>query len=206
MVFIHIDTKNVEDKDEKGETQISKLNHLIHDKKDNKVFLLYYMEGCGPCNATRPEWSKLKNTLKHLEKRDDVAVVDIDQVLSSKIKGVKEPNSFPTIRYITDRGNFSENYEDSKLGDEEKNRSIDSFVKWINLNIGEKEKQGGGIIRKRNKSMKKHSKSKKNKTINKNKYSKKGGKWSAKYKKSINCNRPKGFSQKQHCKYGRKHA
>ena len=31
-----------------------------------------------------------------------------------------------------------------------------------------------------------------------------GGKWSLKYKKSINCNRPKGFSQKQHCKYGRK--
>lgn len=31
-----------------------------------------------------------------------------------------------------------------------------------------------------------------------------GGKWSVKYKKSINCNRPKGFSQKQHCKYGRK--
>ena len=30
-----------------------------------------------------------------------------------------------------------------------------------------------------------------------------GGKWSMKYKKSINCNRPKGFSQKQHCKYGR---
>lgn len=33
---------------------------------------------------------------------------------------------------------------------------------------------------------------------------KKGGKWSMKYKKSINCKRPKGFSQKQHCKYGRK--
>jgi len=31
-----------------------------------------------------------------------------------------------------------------------------------------------------------------------------GGKWSIKYKKSINCNKPKGFSQKQHCKYGRK--
>ena len=27
-----------------------------------------------------------------------------------------------------------------------------------------------------------------------------GGKWSMKYKKSINCNRPKGFSQKQYCK------
>ena len=30
-------------------------------------------------------------------------------------------------------------------------------------------------------------------------------KWSIKYKKSINCNRPKGFSQKQYCKYGRTH-
>ena len=28
--------------------------------------------------------------------------------------------------------------------------------------------------------------------------------WSLKYKKSINCRRPKGFSQKQYCKYGRK--
>lgn len=38
---------------------------------------------------------------------------------------------------------------------------------------------------------------------------KKGGKktqkrtWSKKYKASINCKRPKGFSQKQYCKYGR---
>ena len=29
--------------------------------------------------------------------------------------------------------------------------------------------------------------------------------WTMKYKKSINCKKPKGFSQKQHCKYGRKH-
>lgn len=31
-----------------------------------------------------------------------------------------------------------------------------------------------------------------------------GKRWSAKYKRSINCNKPKGFSQKQYCKYGRK--
>ena len=29
-------------------------------------------------------------------------------------------------------------------------------------------------------------------------------KWSMKYKKSINCSRPKGFSQKQYCKYGKR--
>jgi hypothetical protein len=34
--------------------------------------------------------------------------------------------------------------------------------------------------------------------------SKKRRRWSLKYKKSINCRRPKGFSQRQHCKYGRK--
>lgn len=29
-------------------------------------------------------------------------------------------------------------------------------------------------------------------------------KWTLKYKRSINCKHPKGFSQRQHCKYGRK--
>ena len=33
---------------------------------------------------------------------------------------------------------------------------------------------------------------------------KRGGAWSLKYKKSINCKRPRGFSQKQYCKYGKK--
>ena len=28
--------------------------------------------------------------------------------------------------------------------------------------------------------------------------------WTMKYKNSINCRKPKGFSQRQHCKYGRK--
>ena len=35
------------------------------------------------------------------------------------------------------------------------------------------------------------------------KINKKRHKWSVKYKKSINCRRPRGFSQKQYCKYGR---
>ncbi len=29
-------------------------------------------------------------------------------------------------------------------------------------------------------------------------------KWTLKYKRSIDCKHPKGFSQRQHCKYGRK--
>jgi hypothetical protein len=38
---------------------------------------------------------------------------------------------------------------------------------------------------------------------NKKRYTRKR-KWSLKYKQSINCKKPKGFSQKQYCKYGRK--
>jgi hypothetical protein len=44
---------------------------------------------------------------------------------------------------------------------------------------------------------KSHKKSHKKKT-------KSPRKWSDKYKKSIDCNNPKGFSQRQHCLYGRK--
>ena len=32
---------------------------------------------------------------------------------------------------------------------------------------------------------------------------KRGGAWTAKYKRSIDCRRPRGFSQKQYCKYGK---
>jgi hypothetical protein len=74
-------------------------------------------------------------------------------------------------------------------------------VKWIEkeLKNGEiEEKQDGGKRRKTRKT--RNIK----KTRTHKKYNKKGGKWSRKYKQSINCNSPKGFSQKQYCKYGRK--
>ena len=53
----------------------------------------------------------------------------------------------------------------------------------------------------REKKIKKTKKIKKAKKKNKKKEKK--GKWTKKYKKSINCNNPRGFSQKQYCKYGR---
>ena len=52
MVFLHIDTNNYDEKNENGETPIVILNKFI--KGGKQVFALIYMEGCGPCNATRP--------------------------------------------------------------------------------------------------------------------------------------------------------
>ena len=42
------------------------------------------------------------------------------------------------------------------------------------------------------------------KKTKKTKITKRSKRWSLKYKKSINCRRPRGFSQRQYCKYGRK--
>ena len=179
MVFLNINTKNYEDKLENGKTSIDVLNEIIKGSPNSKVFILYYMEGCGPCNATRPEWSKLQNILKHHKNNKNIAIVDIDHVLSSKIKNSgKEPSGFPTIRFITNNGETVEEYNND--------RTIDSFTEWIQEKT--KGMNGGKRIKTNNKKTKKI----------------KGGKWSLKYKRSINCRRPKGFSQRQHCKYGRK--
>jgi len=184
MVFIHIDKKD--------DAQIKKLDDFLHHKK---VFVLIYMEGCGPCNATRPEWKKLENVLtKEFINRGDVAIVDINTNFTSDLKNIgNPPNSFPTMRFY--ENNKFQNYEDSDI--EKKDRSIDSFVEWIELklrdkNISKSEKQRGGYTLKRKRP--RHLKTKKVRSH----------KWSSKYKKSINCRRPKGFSQKQYCKYGRK--
>jgi len=182
MVFLSINSKNYNIKDKNGKTPIDQLNSLLHNDNNN-VFILFYMDGCGPCNATRPEWEKLKNVLKHTKNKNDVVIVDIDHVLSDKLTGVKEPSAFPTMRYITNGGKTTENYEDSSIDNKE--RTIDSFVEWINSKTNKNDFKKGG--------------KKTIKRLNKPK----SKKWSNKYKRSIHCNKPRGFSQKQYCKYGR---
>jgi hypothetical protein len=190
MVFLHIDKSNVIKDTKKNIKPAIVLDDIIQKDGKNKVFVLIHMEGCGPCMATLPEWKKLEHVLDKFAKKNDVAIVDIERQSLYHVKNIKNPpNSFPTIRYITDKGNFVETYEDSDI--KNKDRSIDSFVEWINSKT--KEKNDDKKITKNNKTFKK--------------YNKQGGgrkKWSLKYKRSINCKRPKGFSQKQYCKYGRK--
>lgn len=121
---------------------ITELNH--HIKKKDPVFIFFYMEGCGPCNAARPEWKKIENILEDKYKdQENYIIVDIDQSLMDGIEGLKDtPNAFPTIRYMKGRNYTS--YES--------NRDIDSFIKWIETNINQKQlstKQSGGKTKKR---------------------------------------------------------
>ena len=202
MVYLdEINKNNYKNGAVNGKTYVEQLDDYIGNKK-NKIFILIFMEGCGPCNATRPEWKKIEHVLANdFLNRDDIVIAAIENNLADGLKNLAtKPQSFPTMRFISDGGKTVENYEDSTI--ENKDRTIDSFVEWVKNKSGENSittsvsspyTKGGSRTIKRSK--KHHNKSgKKNRTR----------KWSLKYKRSINCRRPKGFSQKQHCKYGRK--
>jgi thiol-disulfide isomerase/thioredoxin len=166
MKFLHINLVNYNVKNGKGISPLDELNKEL--KNGKKVFILFYMEGCGPCNATRPEWKKMKNILQHKYKNlDEFIVVDIDQELIDKIETIKnKPMGFPTMQYIDKGGDFSQDYEDSEI--ELKDRSVDSFVDWVDTkvekntkNTNEEQQTGGKRKSKRlNKSKKRLNKSK----------------------------------------------
>ena len=121
----------------KDKTELYKNNKNIVEEiiKQNKhVFVLIYMDGCGPCNATRPEWAKMSHTLKkQYSGRNDVAIIDVNKNLLPLIKNLGSVNGFPTMKYITNKGHTSENYEDSEI--KTKDRSVDSFINWIESKI-----------------------------------------------------------------------
>lgn len=164
MIVLHVDptTNNTEEFNK----HVSNVKH---------AFVLIYMEGCGPCNATRPEWNKLKNVLGQKQKyknRHDILVADIDQEMLKDINHLPfQPSGFPTMMYINKKDNLHEDYENSNV--KEKNRSVDSFIEWMENKVPNS--QLGGKSKRRSR------------------------KWSLKYKRSINCKRPRGFSQRQYC-------
>jgi thiol-disulfide isomerase/thioredoxin len=125
------------------------------------IFVIFYLEGCGPCNATRPEWKKIENVLKDkYSKNDTLVIADVDQELLKEIKYLTtQPKGFPTLRYISNKGKTSEDYEDCPdLKDDEKDRKVDSFVKWIDSKM--KKQKGGNRKRKSKKNGIKKSKRK----------------------------------------------
>jgi hypothetical protein len=119
----------------KAELYKNKKN-LVDDaiRKNKHVFVLIYMDGCGPCNATRPEWAKMSHTLKkQYSDRNDVAIIDVNKNVLPLIKNLGSVNGFPTMKYIMDKGKTVESYEDS--GVKSKDRSVDSFINWIESKI-----------------------------------------------------------------------
>ena len=141
MKILHIDPNNDNTK---------MFNDYVEQGKH--IFVLFYLEGCGPCNATRPEWKKIENALKNkYGKNEKLVIADVDQELLKEIKYLTtQPKGFPTIRYISNKGKTSEDYEDSP-DVKEKDRKIDSFVEWIDSKMSN---QKGGKSKRNKKSVK----------------------------------------------------
>jgi len=118
------------------------------------LFVIFYMEGCGPCNAARPEWKKIKN---FVGEKDfvcaDIENIHVESLQNEKIK--EKIAGFPAIMYIHGK-NEIETYEESNVLN--KDRGVASFVEWVNSKV----KNTGGSRKKSKK--RKHLKKKKHKT------------------------------------------
>ena len=109
-----------------SEKGIKDLNQHIADNKH--VFVLVFMEKCGPCIQTRPEWAKINTS----NKPDNVVIADVNsQILNeSGDPGAKAPSishlgnvsGYPTIKYINN--GVAQDFDGP-------DRSVGSFEKWI---------------------------------------------------------------------------
>jgi hypothetical protein len=185
MPVIHIPSKMNQNKMKDNASAINKFL-----KSGKNAFVLIYMDGCGPCMSTHPEWKKLASKF---ENQDDIGVFDVEMSNLGEInhEGLKRNIAgYPTMRHV--HGDSTSEYE--KCENISHDRTHASFLEWIDsISSGKKSSMRGGRsrakiarrVRKTNKRAKRISG---------------GRKWSLKYKRSINCRRPRGFSQRQYCR------
>lgn len=123
MIFLHI-------------TPTSNNSHVLnkHIKDGKDVFVLVYMDGCGPCEATKPEWLKLKSALeKKYQHFNNVVVADVNSKVLDQMHYIKNVKGYPTMLYICKRGKHTEPFENGKHVNKE--RTVDAFVAWIESNV-----------------------------------------------------------------------
>lgn len=132
-----------------NKTDIDHLNKLINSGKD--VFILIYMEGCGPCNTVRPEWTKLENILKSKTKNKhsgnkhngnkyngnkyaNMVVAQVESDHLDEMKFNRVPEGFPTIKHISNKGTLEEDFN--------KERNVTALMEWVNSATSKQRVQG----------------------------------------------------------------
>jgi len=112
--------------------QVNRINDGI--AKHKNVFIFFFLEGCGPCERTKPEWEKIENMLKTGNRQNHtqpIVVAEVDQALFSHFKNAgSQPTSFPSIRFI--KGTHVEQYDGE--------RTCTAFVHWINSKAKKQQK------------------------------------------------------------------
>ena len=124
-------------------------------------------------------------------------VADVDSEIYTFLKYIGDIDGYPTMKYISNYGKTIETYEDSSIT--RKDRTLASFINWIESKIdtthNNNKATSSPFTLAKQLETKYSVKTKKQR----------GGKWSLKYKRSINCKSPKGFSQKNYCNRQKRH-
>lgn len=123
MIIVHADT----------EAKVQELNDYVNSGKD--VFMFIYMVGCGPCNATHPEWTKLENALEHQYKdNNNLVIASVESKVVSSVKHTGDIIGYPTLMYLSHNGKKIEQFESSSI--KTKKRDVDCFMNWVESHVG----------------------------------------------------------------------
>jgi len=156
------------DEDDRGDDDETKIKN-VNDHIDNghHAYIFVFMDGCGPCNNTKPNWSNFAKKYKSANANTDknIMIVRINKDLFGDLKGAGgEPGGFPTLRHISNK--TSSEYE-KQMGDKA-DRSTESFNNWVNSQSGGKKRRTKKTKTKRRKTKKtKRRKTKKTKRTKK---------------------------------------
>lgn len=104
-------------------------NHLDNGRK---AFVIVYMVGCPPCEATLPEWDKIEQ--EHHEKiPEEAMVVKVNRELKDdlakelQMEEIANISSFPTIAMIE---------KNKPLSPYQGERNASDFAGWIQKSVG----------------------------------------------------------------------
>lgn len=114
------------------------IDEFIDNNKD--LFIFFYLDDCGPCITTKPEWDKIN--IDEMDK-NNIVVMRINQMLknegniTTKYKDLFNFNGFPYIVHVKkEKGSDNpivesyDTYFDNNNNNKE-SRSIESFNDWI---------------------------------------------------------------------------
>jgi hypothetical protein len=117
--------------DHASSNSLPHLNNHLNDRK-HKIFLFTYMDGCGPCNETKPMWDRLplmQQQIRRLnEPQHDIIIAKVNEKsFGSLVPRLGEkPMAFPSISFFSD---FKKKDEFNGM------RNPNEFIKWINNSI-----------------------------------------------------------------------
>ena len=113
------------------------------------MFVLVYMDGCHWCEEVRPKWKKIQSAMRN-SNNTDIVVAEVNSVAKDSIDHFNNISidGYPTMFYIAKHGATTkiEYYDTANIP--VKDRSTESFVKWIqskckSTKTNSKTKRGG---------------------------------------------------------------